>query len=80
MNSLELLVKSKTSSGAVHLELKSSGDDLGILYLSEEQYNSIIHILRSGCFNKDVDFNIEDPYNNEEEETETSQNIFFSID
>lgn len=68
MTSLELLVKSKTSTGAVHLEIKSSGDDLGILYLSTDQYNSIVQILRTGCFNKEVDFHLDDPYNSEEDE------------
>jgi hypothetical protein len=78
MNSLELFVKNKTKSGAVHLELKSSGDELGILYLSEEEYEKIISILRVGCFNKEVDFLINDPYNSDEE-TEEDSDSFFSI-
>ena len=68
MTSLELTVTNKTAKGAVHLDIKSSGDDLGILYLTNEQYTDIISILRSGCFNKEVDFKIVDPYNSDEEE------------
>lgn len=77
MNSLELTVTNKTTRGAVHLNIKSSGDDLGILYLSEDQYNDIISILRSGCFNKEVDFQINNPYNSEDEDEDDS---LFSIE
>jgi hypothetical protein len=81
MSSLELLVKSKTQSGAVHLEIKSSGDDLGILYLSADQFNTMVQILRTGCFNKEVDFVIDDPYNSEEDEDNLEPlHSFFPID
>jgi len=77
MNSLELTVSNKTAKGAVHLNIKSSGDDLGILYLTENQYNDFISILRSGCFTKEVDFEVNDPYNSEDEEDD---NLSFSIE
>jgi len=84
MTSLEIEVKDKTKSGAVHLQVKSSGDDLGILYLSEDQYNEFVKILRAGCFNKEVDLSVVDPYNIEEEyeDEDGKDNLhsFFSID
>lgn len=79
MNSLSLLVKQKTSNGSVHLEVNSSGNELGVLYLSEEEYLKLVQVLRVGCFNKDVDFSVNDPYNIEEE-NEDNSHIFFSID
>lgn len=79
MNSLELFIKNKTNNGSVHLEIKSSGDELGMLYLSEEQFNTLVNILRTGCFNKEVDFTVNDPYNREEDEGERPFD-FFSID
>lgn len=80
MNSLELFVRNKTASGAVHLEVKSSGDELGILYLTLDQYEKFLQIIRTGCFNKDVDFRVEDPYNSEEEGEDDTYNNFFTID
>lgn len=79
MNNLSLSVKQKTSNGSVHLEIKSSENELGVLYLSEEEYLKLIQIMRVGCFNKEVDFSVNDPYNVEEEDEEQSH-IFFSID
>jgi len=78
MNNLSLLVKQKTSNGSVHLEIKSSENELGVLYLSEEEYLKLIQIMRVGCFNKEVDFSVNDPYNSEEDEEQS--HIFFSID
>ena len=78
MNNLSLSVKQKTSNGSVHLEIKSSENELGVLYLSEEEYLKLVQILRVGCFNKEVDFSVDDPYNVEEEDDQS--HIFFSID
>lgn len=78
MQSLEIIVSGKTQSGVVHAQLKSSGDDLGVLYLTENQYNTLANILRTGCFNKEVDFAVVDPYNSDEEEDDLQN--FFTID
>lgn len=81
MSSLELEVKGKTSAGAVHLQVKSSGDELGLLYLTNDQYLNLLKILRVGCFNKEVDFSVKDPYNSEEDvEEDNNLHTFFSID
>jgi hypothetical protein len=78
MDSLEIVVSNKTQTGVVHAQLKSSGDDLGVLYLTEAQYNVLVNIIRTGCFNKEVDFSVEDPYNSEDEEDDLQN--FFTID
>jgi hypothetical protein len=80
MNSLDLKVVNKTKTGAVHLEVNSSGENLGVLYLSEEQFTDIVGVLRVGCFNKDIDFQLNDPYNIEEEVIEDDLHIIFSLD
>lgn len=78
MDSLEIVVSNKTQGGVVHAQLKSSGDDLGVLYLTETQYNTLTNILRTGCFNKEVDFTVDDPYNSDDEEDDITN--FFTID
>lgn len=80
MSSIELQVKNKTSNGSVHLQVKSSGDELGLLYLTSEQYSEFVKIIRIGCFNKEVDLSIEDPYNSEEDDDNSSLSTFFAID
>lgn len=81
MSSIELDVTNKTSSGAIHLQIRGAGDDLGVLYLSEDQYFELVKILRAGCFAKDVDFSINDPYNREDEDDNNNDiHTFFSID
>jgi hypothetical protein len=80
MSSIELQVKNRTPSGAIHLQLKSLGDELGLLYLTTEQYNEFVKILRAGCFNKEVDLLIDDPYNGEEDEEGKQLSSFFAID
>jgi hypothetical protein len=80
MNNLSLSVKQRTPNGSVHLEVKSSNNELGILYLSEEEYLKLVQILRVGCFNKEVDFSVDDRYTNADEVDEEQSHIFFSID
>ena len=66
MNNVELTVTSKTSRGGVHAQLKADKDDIGVLYLTKDQYINFCNLLQVGCFNKDIDFQVIDPYNNEE--------------
>lgn len=81
MINLDLQILDRTQNGTVHLQLKSSNDDLGVLYLSKEQYEVLVQIIRVGCFNKDVDLSVNDPYNrDEEEEGDNNSHIFYSID
>lgn len=68
MDSLQINVVNKTQKGVVHAQVTSSGDDLGLLYLTEDQYITLTSLLRTGCFNKEVDFTVVDPYNTDDEE------------
>lgn len=65
MNSIELNVTSRTSRGGVHVQVKADRDDIGVLYLTKEQYINLSNLLQVGCFNKDIDFIVTDPYNEE---------------
>jgi hypothetical protein len=80
MNSIQLEVINKTKSNSVHLKLIGDKEDLGILYLTESQLSDILQIFRAGCFNKDIDISINDPYNDDEEDSYTNKQNFFSID
>lgn len=62
MNSLELEVVSKTPNGGAHVKINDAGDNLGILYLDKRQLESIISILTTGSFTKDVPFSIKNPF------------------
>lgn len=70
MNNIVLEVISKTKNNVVHLKVKGDGDDLGMLYLSDHQFNFIVTLLRAGCFSKDVDLTVMDPYNEDDSEFE----------
>ncbi len=67
MNSLELEIDKFTSNGGVHVKVNSDRENLGILYLTEEQFNSIKRIITSGCFTNNIDFEIKNPFDVDEE-------------
>jgi hypothetical protein len=68
MNSLELEVISQTGNGGAHVKLNDNGENLGILYLDKNQLNTLIGILITGSFNKEVDFTVKNPFEDSEEE------------
>jgi hypothetical protein len=63
MNGIELIVTNKTPRGGVHVQVKTDKDDIGILYLTKDQFIGLSNVLQVGCFNKDIDFQVVDPYN-----------------
>lgn len=63
MSELELIVTGKTLHGGVHVQVNIDKDDSGVLYLTREQFINLSSLLQTGCFNKDVDFKLVDPYN-----------------
>lgn len=77
MNNLELVITNKTKSGSVHLQLKCDKDDIGVLYLTNEQYTDFVNILRIGCFNKNIELSVSDPFGEEEEEPNSFLNDNF---
>lgn len=67
MNSLELEVVSRTNNNGAHVKLNDGNENLGVLYLDKRQLESIIGILTTGCFNKDIDFLIKNPFDTEDD-------------
>lgn len=67
MNSLELEVISTTKGGGVHVKINDGRDNLGVLYLDKTQYETLLGILSAGSFQKDVDFIVKNPFDQEDE-------------
>jgi hypothetical protein len=67
MNSLELEVVSTTKGGGVHVKVNDGVENLGILYLDRKQYEVLIGILSAGSFQKDVEFVVSNPFEQEDE-------------
>ena len=70
MNNLQFEVTSKTKNNCVHLRVLDGKEDIGLLYLNSHQYSAMLQIIRTGCFNRDIDFSVIDPY--VESETDTT--------
>lgn len=68
MNNIQFEVTNKTKNNCVHLRVVGDKEDLGCLYLNSSQYSELLQIFRSGCFNKDIDFSVVDPYNEDDED------------
>lgn len=66
MNSLEMEVVKHTEKGGAHIKLNSDGDNLGFLYLSEEQYKTLKGVLTSGCLKNSVNFNLKNSFDTED--------------
>ncbi len=78
MNSLELEVISVAKSGATHVKLNSDLDDLGVLYLDKQQFETIRRILARGCFENNIDFDIKNPFEVDEYEEKNILDIDYS--
>jgi hypothetical protein len=70
MNSLELEIAKFTGNGGVHVNVNSERENLGILYLTEEQFNLIKKIFTTGCFSSSIDFEIKNPFTVDDYEEE----------
>jgi hypothetical protein len=68
MNNLELEVVTLTGGGGAHVKLNDGNENLGILYLDKKQFEAIIGILTTGSFQKDIDFSIKNPFDQDEGE------------
>ncbi len=61
MSTIELNVTSSSNSGSLHVQLLIDGDDCGILYLSQNEYNKLNRVFAAGdtagvCVYKDTEF------------------------
>jgi len=53
MHTIKFDVNNTTSSGGVHASLIIDGQDTGILYLSETEFNMLADTLRAGALESD---------------------------
>ena len=53
MHTIKLDVKSTTPGGATHASLVIDGQDTGVLYLSETEYDLLADTLRAGALQSD---------------------------
>lgn len=74
MNSLELEVVSLTGEGGAHVKLNDGRENLGYLYLDKKQFETMISILTTGAFQKDVEFLFNNPF----ESSEDQEDDFFN--
>ena len=53
MHTIKFDVNNTTSSGGVHASLIIDGQDTGILYLSEAEFDMLVDTLRAGALESD---------------------------
>ena len=76
MNSLELEVLKFTGNGNVHVKVNSDNDDLGVLYLTANQFKQIKTLLIAGCHNQSIDFSIKNIF----DDSEYLDDDFYNVD
>lgn len=68
MNSILITVVDRTASGSYHVKLYIDEKESGIFYLSPDQLNIFAKIFKTGAYNEDVSFILENPYEDSEED------------
>lgn len=66
MNKISLLKVHSTQEGSYHVKLLINGNDVGILYLKEEEVETLLDALRNGRESSSVV--VSDIYDSEEED------------
>lgn len=67
MNILTLTVVD-ISKSSYHVKLSIDEKESGIIYLTSEQFDPFIEIIHHGCREKNITFNVENPFDVEEED------------
>ena len=62
MRAVSLVVADQTPGGAYHVKLFLDEKESGILYLNESQLFTLTKFLRSSCFESDINFELENPF------------------
>jgi len=62
MNKFLLQVVDQSSSGSLHVKLILDSKESGILYLSQEQFDAICSGMKAYCYENDLSFSIENPF------------------
>lgn len=60
MQSIKLMITSRTDTGSVHVTLEIDGNDTGALYLTSDELDKVSEIFSTGSTEHDVDFSVED--------------------
>jgi hypothetical protein len=70
MNNVHLLVVDQSSSGSYHVKVIVDSKESGILYLSSEQFNLFSSGIKNICYENNVSFLVENPFDIETEDDE----------
>jgi len=62
MNSVSLVVADQTPGGSLHVKLFLDEKESGILYLNEEQFITLTKFLRTSCYESEINFDVENPF------------------
>jgi len=68
MNNLRLQIIDKSSTNCYHVKVFVNEQESGILYLSEEQFFFFQKALQKESNEKDINFEVEDPFSDEDAE------------
>jgi hypothetical protein len=70
MNNVNLLVVDQSSSGSYHVKILIDSKESGILYLSSDQFNLFSAGLKHICYENNISFLVENPFDIEAEDDE----------
>jgi len=62
VNSVLISVVDQTANGSYHVKLYIDEKESGIFYLSPDQLNGFAKIFRTGSYNENISFILENPY------------------
>jgi hypothetical protein len=70
MNNITLQVTDISKNGSHHVKLVVDDKESGIIYLTNSQFEPFVDVLHAGCREKNISFNIENPFDVERENNE----------
>lgn len=70
MNNILISVVDRSTNGSYHVKMYIDEKESGIFYLSPDQLTAFTKIFRSGTYNENISFILENPYEDSEEDLE----------
>lgn len=70
MNNITLQVTDISKNGSYHVKLIVDDKESGIIYLTSAQFEPFVDVIHLGCREKNISFNVENPFDVEEEDNE----------
>jgi hypothetical protein len=70
MNNVHLLVVDQSNNGSYHVKVIVDSKESGILYLSSEQFHIFCTGIKNACYENNVFFLVENPFDVESEDDE----------